>query len=108
MTKRFWVSLSQSRIRRYLKAAGFRWRRPRLAPACEQADKADPEAEAKQAALREALQEAGQGHRRVLFLDECALHRLPVIRSMWMRGDRIRVPTPGQNARRAFFGPDYS
>lgn len=104
LAQRFWVALSASSIRRYLKGAGFRWRRPRLAPACEQAAKADPEADRKQAALREALVQAGQGRLRVLFLDECDLHLLPVIRAMWMRGARVRVPTPGQNARRAFFG----
>jgi hypothetical protein len=29
---------------------------------------------------------------------------LPVIRFMWMTGARVRIPTPGQNARHAFFG----
>ena len=29
---------------------------------------------------------------------------LPVIRSMWMKGPRVRVPTPGRNAKRAVFG----
>src|SRR5439155_1754875 len=44
----------------------------------------------------------GVGH--LLFLDECDLHLLPVVRAMWMKGPRVRVPTPGTNARRAFFG----
>ena len=42
------------------------------------------------------------GH--LLYLDECDLHLLPVVRAMWMKGPRVRVPTPGTNARHAFFG----
>jgi hypothetical protein len=40
----------------------------------------------------------------LLYLDECDLHLLPVLRACWMKGPRLRVPTPGQNAKRAFFG----
>ena len=40
----------------------------------------------------------------LLYLDECDLHLLPVIRACWMKGPRKRVPTPGQNAKRALFG----
>ena len=40
----------------------------------------------------------------LLYLDECDLHLLPVIRACWMKGPRLRVPTPGQNAKRALFG----
>ena len=40
----------------------------------------------------------------VLYLDECELHLLPVVRNMWMKGPRVRVPTPGQNRKRAVFG----
>jgi hypothetical protein len=37
-------------------------------------------------------------------LYESDLHLLPLIRSMWMKGRRVRVPTPGTNRRHAFFG----
>ncbi len=40
----------------------------------------------------------------MLFLDECELQLLPVIRACWMKGPRWRIPTPGQNAKRALFG----
>ena len=40
----------------------------------------------------------------MLFLDECELHLLPVLRACWQQGPRLRVPTPGTNAKRAFFG----
>jgi hypothetical protein len=40
----------------------------------------------------------------VLYLDECELHLLPVIRACWMKGPRWRVPTPGQNVKRTLFG----
>ena len=39
----------------------------------------------------------------MVYLDDCEL-LLPVIRSMWMTGPRARVPTPGQNRKRAVFG----
>jgi hypothetical protein len=37
-------------------------------------------------------------------LYESDLHLLPLIRAMWMKGRRVRVPTPGTNQRHAFFG----
>ena len=37
-------------------------------------------------------------------LDESDLQLLPLIRSMGMKGPRRRIPTPGTNRRRAFFG----
>jgi transposase len=40
----------------------------------------------------------------VLYLDECDLQLLPVIRACWMKGPRRRGPTPGQNVRRTLFG----
>src|SRR5262249_30333234 len=36
--------------------------------------------------------------------DDSDLHLLPLIRAMWMKGRRVRVPTPGTNRRHAFFG----
>jgi transposase len=100
LLSRFRLVLSRSSVRRYLKAKGWRWARPRLAPA----RKRDPEAPAKLAALAEAQQAVAQGRGHLLYLDECDLHLLPVIRAMWMKGPRLRIPTPGTNAKRAFFG----
>jgi transposase len=97
---RYGLALSCSSVRRYLHQAGWRWARPRLAPA----RKADPEAAAKEAILAAAQARAAHGRARLLYLDECDLHLLPVVRAMWMKGPRVRVPTPGTNARRAFFG----
>jgi hypothetical protein len=99
LAHRFHLVLSRSSVRRYLQRMDWRWARPRLAPA----RKTDPQALGKEAALA-AAQEAAQGRAHLVYLDECALHLLPVIRAMWMKGARVRVPTPGTNARRAFFG----
>jgi len=104
LAARFGLVLSGSTVRRHLKAAGWRWRRPRLAPASVLPGKRDPAAPAKVAAIRRALRAAARGTRRVLFLDECDLHLLPVLRACWQKGPRLRVPTPGTNAKRAFFG----
>jgi hypothetical protein len=83
-----------------LHQTGWRWARPRLAPA----RKPDPAAETKLAALAAAQRGAAQGWGHLLSLDESDLHLLPLIRAMWMKGPRTRVPTPGTNRRRAFFG----
>ncbi len=101
---RFGLSLSCSTVRRYLHQMGWRWRRPRLTPASVLPSKHDPEEVPKLAAIQQALRAAGRGWGHLLYLDECDLHLLPVLRAMWMKGERVRVPTPGQNRRRAFFG----
>src|SRR5678809_726577 len=83
--------------------AGWRWARPRLAPATHAPRgqrKEDPAATLKLALLAQAVASAAT----LLYLDECDLHLLPVIRACWMKGPRLRVPTPGQNAKRALFG----
>ncbi len=100
VARRFRLLLAPTSIRRWLRRLGWRWRRPRLAPA----RKRDPEAESKLAALATAEREAALGHAHLLYLDESDLHLLPLIRSMWMKGRRVRVPTPGTNHRHAFFG----
>jgi transposase len=100
LATRFRLVLSRASVRRHLKAKGWRWARPRLAPA----RKSDPQAPEKQAALDAALLQVAQGVGHLLYLDECDLHLLPVLRAMWMKGPRVRVPTPGTNAKRAFFG----
>jgi transposase len=100
LLSRFRLALSRSSVRRYLTAKGWRWARPRLAPAC----KRDPEAQAKLAALAAAEQAGAAGDGHLLYLDECDLHLLPPIGAMWMKGPRLCIPTPGQNAKHAFFG----
>ncbi len=104
LAARFHLCLSPSTVRRHLKAMGWRWARPRLAPASTLRRKRDPEADAKLAAIDTALALVAAGLAQLLYLDECALHLLPVVRAMWMKGERVRVPTPGTNARHAFFG----
>ena len=101
---RFRLILSPSSVRRLLKQMNWRWVRPRLAPAGMLRRKQDPEAAAKLAAIDQARGWVAAGLAHLLYLDECDLHLLPVIRAMWMKGERVRVPTPGQNARHAFFG----
>jgi transposase len=103
LAQRFRLALSPSRVRYYLHATGWRWARPRLAPATHAPAgqrKVDPAAPLKLALIAQALARAAT----VLYLDECELQLLPVVRAMWMKGPRVRVPTPGQNAKRAFFG----
>ena len=104
LAARFGLLLSVATVRRHLKAAGWRWRRPRLAPASVLPHKRDPAAGPKTAAIVAALAAARRGRCHLLFLDECDLHLLPVLRACWQKGPRLRVPTPGTNAKRAFFG----
>jgi transposase len=101
---RFDLSLSPSSVRRHLRGAGWRWSRPRLAPASHRPHRRDPERIQKVTAIARAVAAAHRGGARVLFLDECDLHLLPVVRACWQRGRRWRIATPGRNARRAFFG----
>jgi transposase len=100
---RFRLALSPASVRRYLHRAGWRWARPRLAPATHAPRgqrKEDPATPLKLALIAQAVASAAT----LLYLDECDLHLLPVIRACWMKGPRPRVPTPGQNAKRAVFG----
>jgi transposase len=100
---RFRLILSPASVRRYLHQAGWRWARPRLAPATQAPRgqrKEDPAAPLKLALLAQAVASGTT----LLDLDECDLQLLPVIRACWMKGPRLRVPTPGQNAKRALFG----
>lgn len=104
LTMRFHLRLSPSTVRRLLHQMGWRWARPRLAPASMLSRKRDPETAIKVAAIDRALHLVAENMAHLLYLDECDLHLLPVIRAMWMKGERVRIPTPGQNARHAFFG----
>ena len=101
---RFHLVLSASTVRRALQQTHWRWARPRLAPASTLRAKRDPDTSGKRAALAQAARLAAAGQAYLLSLDECDLHLLPVVRAMWMKGERVRIPTPGKNAKRAFFG----
>jgi transposase len=103
LAARFRLVLSPASVRRHLHQAGWRWARPRLAPATHAPRgqrKEDPAAPLKLALIAQAVASAAT----LLYLDECDLQLLPVIRACWMKGPRLRVPTPGQNAKRALFG----
>jgi transposase len=103
LATRFRLGLAPSSVRRYLKLMGWRWARPRLAPATHalgRQKKRDAAGPAKLAQIAAALASTAI----VLYLDECELQLLPVVRAMWMKGPRVRIPTPGQNAKRAIFG----
>jgi hypothetical protein len=104
LAARFRLALSCASVRRSLKATGWRWARPRLAPAAVLRRKRDPATEAKRAAIAAALAQVARGAAHLLSRDESDLHLWPVVRKMWMKGPRVRVPTPGVNARHAFFG----
>jgi transposase len=100
LAHRFHLVLARSSVRRSLHRRGWRWARPRWAPA----RKRDPAAATKVAALAQAARAAAQGRAHLLSLDESELHLLPLVRAMGMKGRRVRIPTPGTNARHAFFG----
>jgi transposase len=100
---RFRVAVSPSSVRRHLRASGWRWARPRLAPATHAPAgqrKVDPATTVKLGLIERALASTAT----VLYLDECEVQLLPVVRALWMKGRRVRVPTPGQNRKRAVFG----
>src|SRR5438128_2440316 len=91
----FRLALSARTIRRHLHASGWRWARPRLdvathAPRGQR--KEDPAAPLKLRLIERALSSAAS----VLDLDECDLHLLPVVRAMWMKGPRLRIPRPAR------------
>src|SRR4051812_501051 len=103
LAARFRLALSPCSVRRYLHQAGWRWARPRLAPATTapgRQRRRDPAAALKLGLIARALASPAT----VLYLDECELHLLPVLRACWMKGPRWRVPTPGQNVKRTLFG----
>ena len=99
---RFGLRRSCASVRRYVHRLGGRWARPRLAPAPER--RPDPLARERRAALAAAREEAERGQAHLVYVDECDLHLLPLIRAMWMKGPRVRIPTPGKNYKHAFFG----
>lgn len=92
------LQVSRSSVRRLLHAMGYAWRRPRhVLPK-------DPETDRKMRHICSTLL-AAPAQAVVLCLDECDIHLMPVLRSMWMRRAHQRdVPTPGQNRKRGIFG----
>ncbi len=102
LARRFRVVLSRWSVRRYLHRMDWRWARPRLAPASDR--RPDPLAMERRVALDAARVEATHGRAHLVYVDECDLHLLPVLRAMGMKGPRVRVPTLGKNHKHAFFG----
>src|SRR5262249_60655473 len=102
LAARFGPVLSAPAVRRYLQRAGWRWARPRLAPATYapgRQRRRDPAAALKLDLIARALASPAT----VLYLDECELHLLPVLRACWMKGPRWRGPPPRQNVKRTPF-----
>lgn len=98
LAERFRLIVSPSRLRQTLHRAGFRWKRPKLAPA----RRPDRRAAEKEAQIAAALADPAA---TVLAQDEADLQLLPILRAMWQRlGEQVRIPTPGQNAKRGVFG----
>jgi transposase len=98
LAARFRLTVSASRVRRALHQAEFCWKRPKLAPARRR----DPRADEKTAKIEAALADPTA---TLLAEDEADQQLLPVLRAMWQRvGTQVRIPTPGQNAKRGVFG----
>ena len=96
--RRFKIKVSGSTLRRALAKAGLVWGRPKLALP----QRGDPQAEAKLARLEGVL---ARPDGTVVAEDESEVHLLPLLRAMWhRRGKQPRIPTPGQNKKRAMFG----
>jgi len=98
LLERFRFQVSEATVRRALHAVGFRWKRPKLAPARRR----DPQAAEKEAHLAEVLADSNA---TLIAEDECEVQLLAVLRAMWQRvGEQVHIPTPGQNAKRGVFG----
>jgi transposase len=98
LAARFRLTVSASRVRRALHQAEFCWKRPKLAPARRR----DPRTDEKEARIAAALADPTA---TLLAEDEADQQLLPVLRAMWQRvGTQVRIPTPGQNAKRGVFG----
>jgi hypothetical protein len=97
-------------VRRALRLLTYRWRRPRLILPI------DPAAATIMWGHYERIVQAHITAAIVCldecdgYLDECDVHRLPVLRAMWMRAmwmrraQQVDVPSPGVNRKRAVFG----
>ena len=94
----FGIQVSASTVRRALQRLRFSWHRPKLAPARRR----DPQRATKEARLGAIWQELTA---HIVAVDECDMHLLPPLRAMWQRiRTQVRLPTPGQNAKRPIFG----
>jgi len=69
LARRYGVALSSATVRRAVKAIGYRWRRPRLAPA----RKTDPDKRHKLTTIQTVLKNVTE-HVHILFEDESDLH----------------------------------
>lgn len=98
LADRFRLWVSPGRVRQALQRAGFVWKRPKLAPA----RRPDPRADEKEAKIAAAVADPTA---TLLAEDEADMQLLPILRAMWQRvGQQVRIPTPGQNAKRGVFG----
>ena len=100
LATRFRLAASASRVRRALHRAEFCWKRPKLAPARRR----DPHTDEKEAKIAAALADPA-ATLLAASQDEADQQLLPILRAMWQRiGTQVRIPTPGQNAKRGVFG----
>jgi transposase len=98
LATRFDMQVSPSTVRRALRTLRFSWHRPKLAPA----RRPDPERIEKDARLQAILADPDA---TLLAEDECEVGLLATVRAMWQRvKTQVRLPTPGQNAKRGVFG----
>jgi transposase len=95
----FRVRVGRETVRRWLRAAGLVWRRPRptIRPT-------DPDRDRKLAELR-ALLRGLPADETAVFMDEVDVNLNPKVGCMWMvRGQQATVETPGTNVRRYLAG----
>lgn len=98
LMERVGCDLSLPTLARLIKRLGFVWRRPKLV-----LKRTDPQQAEREAAIAEAL--AAYPHAPRLYMDECDLHQLPVVRGQWQRcGQQTTIATPGNNRKQAVFG----
>ena len=98
LATRFDLHVSAASVRRALKRLRFSWHRPKLAPARRR----DAELIEKEARLQAVLADPLA---TLIAEDECEVGLLATVRAMWQRvKTQVRLPTPGQNAKRGVFG----
>ena len=98
LTERAGCELSLPTLTRLIKRLGFVWRRPKLI-----LKQTDPQQTEREAIIAQAL--AAYPEAPHLYMDECDLHQLPVVRGQWQpRGQQAAIATPGNNQKQAVFG----
>jgi transposase len=96
---RFHLTVSQETVRRWLRAEGLVWRRPRPVLKLK-----DPQHKQKMRKIRRLLRHLGEDEVAV-FCDEVDINTNPKIGCMWMRrGKQAQVLTPGDNTKRYWCG----